>query len=206
MLDIQKYIGAPKIKAHTVNETTMRFEVNFLPRGLGHSLGNAMRRVILGYNVGGGITGMKIKGVPHEYHVIDGVKESVVDIMQNFKALRFAISDKVEQLQWVSQKFKGARAYTAKDLKLPSGVELLDEDAYLCEISDPESGISIRFITDEAYPYLQLYTPPDRKSIAIENLSSAPNCFNNGIGLLKLAPGESKTMTVHYSVQTKETN
>jgi aldose 1-epimerase len=76
----------------------------------------------------------------------------------------------------------------------------------VCEISDPESGISIRFITDEAYPYLQLYTPPDRKSIAIENLSSAPNCFNNGIGLLKLAPGETKTMTVHYSVQTKETN
>lgn len=47
MLDIQKYIGAPKIKAHTVNETTMRFEVNYLPRGFGHSLGNAMRRIIL---------------------------------------------------------------------------------------------------------------------------------------------------------------
>ena len=95
MLDIQKYIGAPKIKAHTVNDTTMRFEVSYLTSGLGHSIGNAMRRVILGYNVGGGITGMKIKGVPHEYHVIDGVKESVIDIMQNFKNLRFSVSDKV---------------------------------------------------------------------------------------------------------------
>lgn len=120
MLDIQKYIGAPKIKAHTINETTMRFELSFLPRGVGHAIGNSMRRIILGYNVGGGITGMKIKGVPHEYHVVDGVKESVIDMMQNFKGLRFNISDKVEQLQWVSQKFKGARVYTAKDLKLPS--------------------------------------------------------------------------------------
>ncbi|KYP15680.1 aldose 1-epimerase [Flavihumibacter sp. CACIAM 22H1] len=76
----------------------------------------------------------------------------------------------------------------------------------VCELSAPESGISIRFITDESYPYLQLYTPPDRKSIAIENLSAAPNCFNNGIGLVELAPDETKTMTVHYSVQINETN
>lgn len=61
MLDIQKYIGAPKIKVHTLNDTTMRFEVTYLPRGFGHSIGNAMRRIMLGYNVGGGITGMKIK-------------------------------------------------------------------------------------------------------------------------------------------------
>ncbi len=40
--------------------------------------------------------------------------------MQNFKKLRFSISSKVETLQWVPQKFKGARAYTAADLKLPS--------------------------------------------------------------------------------------
>ncbi|MBP6911029.1 hypothetical protein KBC03_05590 [Patescibacteria group bacterium] len=153
MLDIQKYIGAPKIKAHTVNETTMRFEVNYLPRGFGHSIGNAMRRVILGYNVGGGITAMKIKGVPHEYHVIDGVKESVIDVMQNFKNLRFSISDKVEQLQWVSQKFKGARVYTSKDLKLPSGIELLDEDAYLCEISDPGTELIFDIRVEKGYGY-----------------------------------------------------
>lgn len=72
----------------------------------------------------------------------------------------------------------------------------------VCEWSNPVTGISIRFITDSQYPYLQLYTPPDRKSIAIENLSSAPNCFNNGIGLLKLAPGETKTLTIHYEVET----
>lgn len=76
----------------------------------------------------------------------------------------------------------------------------------VCEWSHPASGLSIRFATDEQYPYLQIYTPPDRKSIAIENLSSAPNCFNNGIGLLELAPGQTKTLTLHYIIDTKETN
>jgi DNA-directed RNA polymerase alpha subunit len=50
---------------------------------------------------------MKIKGVPHEYHVIDGVKESVIDIMLNFKRLRFAFDEKVESTQRISQRFSG---------------------------------------------------------------------------------------------------
>ena len=76
----------------------------------------------------------------------------------------------------------------------------------VCEWTHPSSGLSVRFITDGNYPYLQLYTPPDRKSMAIENLSAAPNCFNNGMGLQTLGPGESKTLTLHYEVDTKETN
>ncbi|HEY8399170.1 MAG TPA: aldose 1-epimerase [Flavihumibacter sp.] len=75
-------------------------------------------------------------------------------------------------------------------------------DQPVCELSNPALGLSIRFHTDEHYPYLQLYTPPARKSIAIENLSSAPNCFNNKIGLLTLNPGETINLTLHYSVQT----
>jgi DNA-directed RNA polymerase alpha subunit len=50
---------------------------------------------------------MKIKGVAHEYHVIDGVKESVIDIMLNFKKLRFDLDEKVEATQRVSQRFSG---------------------------------------------------------------------------------------------------
>ena len=51
-----------------------------------------------------------------------------------------------------------------------------------------------------AYPYLQVYTPPHRKSIALENLSGAPDCFNNGLGLLLLNPNEPKTFATTYSV------
>jgi DNA-directed RNA polymerase alpha subunit len=63
---------------------------------------------------------MKIKGVPHEYHVIDGVKESVIDIMLNFKRLRFAFDEKAESTQRISQRFSGIGAYTSKNLKLPA--------------------------------------------------------------------------------------
>ena len=120
MLDIQNFIGAPKIIATDIDASTTKFELKNLPRGFGHTLGNAMRRIILAYNLGGAVTGIKIKGVPHEYFVIDGVKENVVNMLLNFKKLRFKFDDKSETLQWVSQRFKGIGTYTASSLKLPS--------------------------------------------------------------------------------------
>ncbi|WP_157986531.1 aldose 1-epimerase [Chitinophaga alhagiae] len=61
----------------------------------------------------------------------------------------------------------------------------------LCTLHDPREQVTIEFHPSTAYPVLQVYTPPHRRSIAIENLTGAPNAFNNGLGLVKLAPGES---------------
>ena len=51
---------------------------------------------------------------------------------------------------------------------------------------------------DASYPYIQIYTPPHRKSIAIENLSGAPDCFNNNMGLLLLKPNQDYSFTTSY--------
>jgi aldose 1-epimerase len=69
-----------------------------------------------------------------------------------------------------------------------------------CELYNHATGIRVAFFPDAAYPYLQIYTPPDRESIAIENLSGAPDCFNNKMGLLLLQPGHSQIFTVRYKV------
>ena len=69
-----------------------------------------------------------------------------------------------------------------------------------CEIVHQGTGLRISFFPDAGYPYLQIYTPPDRTSIAIENLSGAPDCFNNKMGLTLLSPGHSQIFTVRYKV------
>ncbi len=143
MLDIQNFIGAPKIMATEIDASTTKFDLKNLPRGFGHTLGNAMRRIILAYNLGGAITGIKIKGVPHEYYVIDGVKENVVSMLLNFKKLRFTFDEKVDTLQWVSQRFKGIGVYTASSLKLPAGITLLNTDEVLFEITDASVEINM---------------------------------------------------------------
>jgi len=70
---------------------------------------------------------------------------------------------------------------------------LLDfqQPAPLCTLTDPQKGVSIEFYPSSGYPVLQVYIPPHRNSIAIENLTGAPNAFNNGLGLVKLGAGES---------------
>lgn len=65
---------------------------------------------------------------------------------------------------------------------------------------NPENGLKLNFYPDESYPYLQIYIPSHRNSIAVENLSGAPNCLNNGMGLIILKPGESKTFSTAYEI------
>lgn len=70
----------------------------------------------------------------------------------------------------------------------------------LCVLRDPTQKIQLEIRPEKSYPYLQIYTPPHRNSIAIENLSSPPNAFNNGIDLKILAPGEIAVFTTAYTL------
>lgn len=69
---------------------------------------------------------------------------------------------------------------------------------------NPGNGVYVSIFANSRYPYLQLYTPPHRKSMAIENLSAAPDCFNNGMGLVMLSPSRSQTFTVWYQAGVAE--
>ena len=72
-----------------------------------------------------------------------------------------------------------------------------------CLLRNPESRLSLSIYAISNYPYLQLYTPPHRQSIAIENLSSAPDAFNNKMGLVVLEPRERIAFTCAYEVSSE---
>ena len=70
----------------------------------------------------------------------------------------------------------------------------------ICLLQNSEKNIELEIHTDESYPYLQIYTPPHRNSIAIENISGQPNAFNNETGYQTLAPGESASFDTAYKI------
>ncbi len=70
----------------------------------------------------------------------------------------------------------------------------------MCVIRDTEKKLQLEIHPGKSYPYLQIYTPPHRQSIAIENLSAAPDAFNNGMGLITLAPGSSANFETTYKI------
>jgi aldose 1-epimerase len=70
----------------------------------------------------------------------------------------------------------------------------------LCVFRNPGKKLQVEIFPGPSYPYLQIYTPPHRRSVAIENLSSAPDGFNNGMGLITLASGDSTTFQTTYKI------
>ena len=70
----------------------------------------------------------------------------------------------------------------------------------LCVLRNPSKKIEIEIRPEKSYPYLQIYIPPHRKTIAIENLSGAPDAFNNGMGFITLEPGESALFKTSYKI------
>ena len=73
----------------------------------------------------------------------------------------------------------------------------------MCILRDPSTGWQLEIQPGASYPYLQVYIPPHRQSIAIENLSAPPDSFNNGIGLITLAAGESTVFYTQYAAIKK---
>lgn len=79
---------------------------------------------------------------------------------------------------------------------------LLDvqEQAPCCVLHHPANKLTLSIFSNAGYPYLQIYTPPHRNSIAIENLSGAPDAFNNGMGLMVLNPAQAASFNVWYQL------
>jgi DNA-directed RNA polymerase subunit alpha len=202
MLDIQKLIWAPKIVVSELDERTTRFEVKYLPRWFWHTLWNALRRIVLGYNIGAAVTALKIKGVSHEYHVVDGVFENVITIMLNFKDLRFTFDDGIDSIQWISQRFSGVGIYTAKDIKLPAGVELLNHDVRLFEITDPSVELNMDIRIEKGYGYysIDFLRTRDKKDDSDVNILLIDNEFK----LVDLIKYEVEEVIEDFTGSTKD--
>ncbi|MCK5809538.1 MAG: DNA-directed RNA polymerase subunit alpha, partial [Cocleimonas sp.] len=84
------------IQVEDLGNNTSRITLEPLERGFGHTLGNALRRILLSSISGCSVTEVQIKGVTHEYSALPGVKEDVVDIMLNLKKLAVRLNEKEE--------------------------------------------------------------------------------------------------------------
>lgn len=102
-------------------------------RGYGHTLGNALRRILLSSMTGFAPTEAQIAGVVHEYSTIDGVREDVVDILLNLKGVVFKLHNRDEAL--LTLKKEGDGIVTAADIELPHDVEIINPDQVIAHLT-----------------------------------------------------------------------
>ncbi len=102
-------------------------------RGFGNTLGNALRRVLLSSINGFAVTSVKIEGALHEYSTISGVKEDVMDIIMNLKALAITKSDSAPCIFKLSTN-KSGPVY-AGSIEVPAGAEIINKDLLICTLN-----------------------------------------------------------------------
>jgi DNA-directed RNA polymerase subunit alpha len=102
-------------------------------RGYGHTLGNALRRILLSSMVGAAPTEVAISGVVHEYSTIEGVQEDVVDILLNLKGIAFKMHGKSEAVLKVSKTGEGI--VTAGDIEVGHDIEVLNPDHVIAHLT-----------------------------------------------------------------------
>jgi len=129
MLEFQ----TPQISAENVEENHGTFTIEPLDRGFGYTFGNSLRRVLLSSLAGAAVTSVRIEGVAHEFSTISGVKEDVTDIVLNLKEIVCRMHTDATEIE-APLVATGPGEVTAKDIDLPSGVEILNPDAHIATL------------------------------------------------------------------------
>ncbi len=109
-------------------------EMEPFERGYGHTLGNALRRVLLSSMTGYAPTEVTIAGVVHEYSTLDGIQEDVVDLLLNLKGVVFKLHNRDSIT--LTLKKSGPGIVTAADIELPHDVEIINPDHVIANLAD----------------------------------------------------------------------
>jgi DNA-directed RNA polymerase subunit alpha len=150
---LQKEILLPsELKVISEKDNKGTYEIDGLYPGYGHTLGNSLRRIILSSISGVAITKIKIAGVPHEFTVVEDVKEDALNIVLNLKKVIFKL-DSDEKIT-LKLKKKGLGEVKASDIELPTGVEIINPDQYLFTISDKSREVEIDIEVSKGLGYV----------------------------------------------------
>ncbi len=131
---MQTNLLKPKtINVEQLGPNKAKVELEPFERGYGHTLGNAIRRVLLSSMVGYAATEVTIAGVLHEYSSIDGVQEDVVNFLLNLKGVVFKLHNRDEVT--LSLRKEGDGVVTARDIQTPHDVEIINPDHVIAHLS-----------------------------------------------------------------------
>ena len=157
------------IQVKDLGNYTSKIVLEPLERGFGHTLGNALRRILLSSIPGCAVTEAKITGVEHEYSTIEGVQEDVVDILLNLKNLAFRLNEKdTVTLDILKQ---GPCTVTAADIQLDHDVEIVDPTAVIATITtNAQLEMSITVSKGRGYQPATLRRGPDSPELPLGTL------------------------------------
>jgi len=134
---LNSFLTPRHILVDAISPTHSRVTLEPLERGFGHTLGNALRRILLSSMVGAAVTEVEIEGVQHEYSTIDGVQEDVIEILLNLKGLAVKLHGRDEVTLVLSKTGEGV--VTAADIRVEHDIEIINPEHVIAHLSENAS-------------------------------------------------------------------
>lgn len=141
-----------KVKEITTAPDFGEFVIEPLEPGYGHTMGNALRRVLYTSIPGAAVTSVRISGVKHKFSTLPGLKENIVDLLLNVKELNLRLADSRESAT-IKLNVKGAKKVTAADLELTDGVEVVDKEQYIGSLSGDKAKLEMELTVERGYGF-----------------------------------------------------
>ena len=184
---VNEFMTPRVISVEDKHSTRAQVTLEPLERGFGHTLGNALRRILLSSMPGCAITEVEIDGVLHEYSAIEGVQEDVIEILLNLKGVALVMEGKDEAELTLSK--KGSGVVTAGDIQVDHDIEIRNPEHVICNLNG-DSEINIRLTVARG----RGYSPADSRVDPEEETHS--------IGRLQLDATFSPVHRVSYVVES----
>ena len=154
------------LKPHLVNIeqislTHAKVTLEPLERGFGHTLGNALRRILLSSMPGCAVTEVEIDGVLHEYSSKEGVQEDILEVLLNLKGLAVKVQNKDDIVLTLTK--SGIGPVTAGDITHDGDVEIVNSNHVICHLTDKNASINMRIRVQRGRGYVpasaRVHTP-----------------------------------------------
>jgi len=181
-----KFLTPREIKVDTISPYHSKVTLEPLERGFGHTIGNALRRILLSSMPGYAVTQVKIEGILHEYSTKEGVQEDVIDILLNLKELAIKLNGEVNEAVLTLSK-KGPGQILARDLLEKNDVEVFNPDLVIASLSkEGELNMEITVCRGRGY----------------ESIAERPAEEEKTIGVLQVEANYTPVRRVTYSVES----
>ncbi len=203
-----------KIKKVSDDGVNGVFEIEGLYPGYGTTIGGVLRRVLLSSLPGAAVTQFKVNGILHEFSVIPGVMEDVVEIGLNLKKIRFKFH--ADEPQVLNLKVKGQKEVRASDISKNAHVEIVNPDEVLFTVTDKKTEVEMEITVDKGLGYITvermgagklevgvialdaIFTPVLNVSIEVEDMRIGDRTDYNRLIIKVLTDGSvTPTSAVH---------
>ena len=157
------------IDVQELSETRAKITLEPLERGFGHTLGNALRRILLSSMPGAAISEVEIEGVLHEYSAIEGVQEDVIEILLNLKGISVVMNERDSSVLTLSK--SGSGVVTAADIQLDHEVEIKNPEHIIAHLNGTGSlSMKLTITTGRGYQPVDSRQTDDEETKAIGRL------------------------------------